>query len=366
MTSTTTPLYGPFEPDDDLALTGPLPQDPAALETFNVWLYDGHADIAFNLHNYAQHGEFRSVVTAFLPDGSVLRGQGEPGRFTDPWRPGNDTVTVTVVEPFARWNWDVVNLPAWRKAEADLDRPDAGVAESSLPMTSTISLHADAEVAAPPWDWGWLLTEAKQATNGKVGLWIANRLTDGRAEGVSFRYDQAVRASGTLMVDGQQYAFDGVGVRGHVRGVRVMGGFGTHNWMEAVFPSGLALGVNVMFRPDGGYFSNEGYVYSDGVFHPSRVRWATALDPASADRAEFVIELVNDALGLTRITGTDRRALWRSFGTALSHSHELTYGRDLNQPRLMCQAVAEYRHEDEVGYGLDERSGWGLAGPQQL
>lgn len=51
-------------------------------------------------------------------------------------------------------------------------------------------------------------------------------------------------------MDGQVFELVGAGLRGHVRGVRIMEGFGTHNWMGGVFPSGMTFGVNTMLRPD--------------------------------------------------------------------------------------------------------------------
>jgi hypothetical protein len=346
-------LQGDFRPEQDLALTALLPEDPAAIETFNVWAYDGAGDIGFNLHPHARDGHFSGAVSLFLPDGRVLRGDVTPGHFSDPAAPGAEQLRLRCVEPFKTWIYELVDLPMLVTSR---EEQTAGAVPVDRPPTVRASLKVEAVMKAPPWDWGGLLPEMRKATQDKPGLWIANRLTDGPRPGVAYRYDQALSARGEVVVDGSRYEFDGAGLRGHVRGVRIMEGFGTHNWSGGVFPSGMTFGVNAMFRPDGGYFANEGYVFKDGVFHACRVLWATPIDAAASDSDSFVIELACDALGVTRITGRDCAKLWRTLGPTLG------YGRDLSAPRLMSQAVARFEHEGEVGYGMDERSCWGAAG----
>lgn len=355
-----------FRDEQDFALTGPLPQDPAAIETFNVWLHDGPAKLGVNLHPHAHDGVMSGSVTVFLPDGRVLRGQTEAGAFTDPRRPGNRHFRLDCERPFESWRYSVIELPMFEMSAQDLDRGPTAAGDP----THTVSVEVTAQAAAPPWDWGNLLPEARQACTGRPGLWIANRLTHGRVEGVSYRYDQAIAAHGTVTVDGLAHDFDGTGLRGHVRGVRIMDGFETHAWMGGVFGSGLAFGVNTMYRSDGGFHVNEGYVFRDGVFYPNRVRYATELDPASPDTDGFVVELVCDELGLTRITGRDVAKLWWAMGGPAKASAQpgsiaaggLAFGRDLSVPRLMSQALARFECESggdlDVGYGMDERSGW--------
>ena len=343
-------LNGPFRPDQDLALTTLLPQDPAAIETFNVWLYDGARNIGLNLHPHAHGGHFSGAVTAFLPDGRVLRGDIEPGTFTDPSAPGARQMRLRCIEPFHTWTYEVMDLPV---LVTDRAEQEAGAVPVDRPAAARMSLNLEATMVAQPWDWLGLLPEMRKVIHDKPGLWVANRLTAGPVAGIAYRYDQAMRAKGEIVVDAERITFDGAGLRGHVRGVRIMDGFGTHNWMGGVFPSGMTFGVNTMIRPDGGYFANEGYVFKDGVFHANRVLWATPMDPKSADPDAFVIELACDALGVTRITGRDQSRLWRNLGPKLG------YGLDRTAPRLMSQAVATFDYDSEMGWGMSERSCWG-------
>jgi hypothetical protein len=267
------------------------------------------------------------------------------------------------VEAFRRWHYRLVDLPMTPTTdqaheEGDV-RPGADI---------RVSLDLEGRTVAPVWIQGSLLPEAREAMLGPVGLWIAGRLKSGMSAN-AFRYDQALAATGTITVEGATSQFEGYGLRGHVRGVRIMEGFKAHTWVGAVFPgSGTALGLqcHMAHGTPGGYVFSEAYVWRDGVLHPNRIIYAP---PVSRDdpHAEFVIELACDALGLTRVTGRDTRVAWTSMGGGgLGESGHrplalnpatANRGRQAGAATVMSQSLATFELDGQVGIGMCERSG---------
>jgi hypothetical protein len=350
-TDKTDPFAWGLKPEQDYILTGPLPEDPQAMETSNVWFFDGERNIGFNIHATMQHGKMYAPVTVFLPDGRILRLRSdESAAFTDPQRPQSRHVQYFCEKPFRNWTYAINELPVWVTSKEELD---AGVVADKLP-TTTVSLEARATMMAPVYMQGGLLPEAADAIEGEAGLWLAARLPGGMTP-EAFRFDQMYRAQGSLTFEGTTYEFDGYGLRGHVRGVRIMGGMYAHTWLGGVFPGGTAFGIQTFPRPEGGFFFSEAYVYKNGVMYPNRVIYAPLMsyDP---DQGEYVIELACDELGLTRIKGRDKRLFWWSM-PAWGSGQPPQWGIDPNAQTVMRQATAEYELDGEIGYGMNERSG---------
>lgn len=348
---TSDPFAWGLRPDQDYLLTGPLPEDPAAFETMNVWMFDGPRDVAFNIHAIMRHGQMHAMVSVFLPDGRILRTRSdEAARFDDPARPQSRHVAYHCEQPFRAWTFTVTELPVWVTSKAQLD---AGVITDETP-TTTVSFAARATMVAPIYLQGGLLPEAAEAVRGEAGLWLAARLPSGMNP-ESFRFDQMHHSVGSVTFEGQTHAFDGYGLRGHVRGVRVLGGMHGHTWLAGVFPSGTAFEIQTFPRPEGGFFFTEAYVYKDGIMHPNRVVYAPTMnyDP---DQGDFVVELACDGLGLTRIAGRDKRLFWWSM-PAWGTVEPPRWGIDPKAELVMRQAAAEYTLDGETGWGMNERSG---------
>ena len=339
--------------EDDYALTAPMAEDPAAAETFNVWFYDGDQNIGFNLHPRATGGEMDSSITIFLPDGRILRANhGSPGKFTDRARPASQFVRLHCQEPFKQWSCAVEAAAVF--VTSDAEQATASVAD--MTPTATVSRRASYRMAAPVWINGALLPESRQTLQDKVGRWFANSLTSGFTP-LAFRYDQLIEGEGSLDFEGKTYSFKGVGLRGHVRGVRDTAGMIHHTWAEGYFPkTGRGFGVTMFTREGGGYEHSEGFIYEGGVMHPARVLSLPHLDRNPANKG-LVFELACDALGLRRIVGTDARAFWWQM-QAWGNPAPIQYGCNPQAPRLMKQSIARYVWDDgDVGYGLNERSG---------
>ncbi|MDO7843623.1 hypothetical protein [Sphingomonas immobilis] len=345
------PFSWGLRPEQDHILTGPLPEDPSAIETLNVWFFDSARNIAFNIHPILQSGSMFAMVTVFLPDGRILRQRADEAALSDnPQIARSKHVELICDVPFRKWTYAIEDLPVWA---TDKEALVAGVITDET-ATTTVTLVAQATMVAPIYMQGGLLPEAAEAVAGEAGLWLAARLPAGMSS-ESYRFDQMFHAMGHLRFEGKSYDFDGYGLRGHVRGVRKLGGMAGHTWLAGVFPSGTAFGIQTFPRPDGGFFFSEGYVYKDGIMYPNRVLDAPRMsyDP---DQGDYAIELACDQLGLTRIVGRDKRLFWWSM-PAWGTTHAPRWGIDPEATMVMRQAVTEYTLDGETGYGMNERSG---------
>jgi hypothetical protein len=349
--------------EKDWALTGPHPEDPDALETFVVWLHDAIHDTGVELRIHAKDGVAEGRVVVFLPDGRILHAVPEQAPLTKADAPESEHVKYRCLEAFRHWEYRLVDLPMTATTDQAHENGEVEPGPEVL-----VSLDFDARTVAPAWIQGSLLPEAREAMLGPVGLWIAGRLTSGMSAN-AFRYDQALAATGTITVDGVTSPFDGYGLRGHVRGVRIMDGFKAHTWIGAVFPeSGTAVGLqcHIAHGTPGGYAFSEAYVWREGVVYPNRIIYAPPVS-RQEPHAEFVVELACDELGLTRVRGRDTRVAWTSMGgsglgqagarpMALNTS-VVGSGRRPDALTVMSQALTTFDLDGESGMGMCERSG---------
>lgn len=352
-TDTTDPFSFGLRPEQDLLLTDFHPEDEQAAETMNVWVHDGERNTGFNIHAQMHGGTMRAPVTIFLPDGRVLRIRtDDPERFDDPARPHTKRVQYECVEPYRRWNYTITDMPVWVTNHAELA---AGAIADETP-TTTVSLRATATTLSPAWVQGTLLREAHDALAAGRAAWIAAHTRKGLSS-EAFRFEQTIVCEGEITFEGTVYPFKGYGLRGHVRGTRIMGGMNSgHSWISGVTPTGTGFGLLVFPRgEEGGFHFCEAFVFKGGVLYPSRVQYAPAMtyDP---DDPGYVIELVNDQLGLTRITGHDDRVFWWSM-PAWGSAQPPRWGVDPDASIVMRQALARFEIDGETAYGMNERSG---------
>ena len=335
------------------ALLAPDPAEPELAETFNVWLYDPDTDTGFNIHPRAGGGTMISSITAFLPDGRIARANfGDEGSFADQLRPASAFVALEIVEPFKHWRVVASDAPVWLTSDAE---QAGGLIEPREP-SATISFTADIYDAADPWINGALLPESRKTMQEPTSWWMGNRTSTG-FDPRAFRYDVLVRGQGVVRFEGRDYPMNGVGLRGHVRGVRRVAGMIAHCWSEGLSLDGQrGFGSTMFVREGGGYEHSEAFLIQDGVRYPARIIATPHLnrDPANPFS---VFELACDELGLVRIEAEDLRQFWwRMDGWGAPTP--IRYGADRDAPLLMKQGIARYRWADEtLGYGLQERSG---------
>lgn len=345
---------GGLAPEQDHALTGPFADDPSVSETMNFWAYDAERDIGLNLHPQIKDGVMAAGATLFLPGGRILRQRRDAaGEVTDGAAPRSAHIAYRCAEPFRRWRYTVDGLSAF----ATSDEAQAGGIVADEAPTTSFSIDLVGESAAPAWRNGTLTAEAQQGMEGPAGLWIAGRTSKGMHPD-SFRYDQLVRVTGQVSADGETLAFDGVGLRSHVRGSRNLDGMAGTCWMSGLFPSGKGFGVLVNIGADGRFLFSEAHA-TDG----ERLELAHILQfPRShrdLDEGRFWLQLATDAHGMIDIEGEDVRAFYWSMPEwgAPAAGIPPVYARDPEAGVLMKQAIARYRWDGETGYGHDERSG---------
>ncbi|MET0374350.1 MAG: hypothetical protein ABW128_08840 [Rhizorhabdus sp.] len=351
-----TDMSDPFSfglrPDQDFLLTALHPEDEQAAETMNVWVYDGPRNTGFNIHAQMHAGEMRAPVTIFVPDGRILRIRtDDPARFGDPARPHTRHIQYECVRPYRHWRYAITDMPVWM---TNHDALTAGAIADEAP-TTTVSLRAEAITLNPAWVQGTLLREAHDALAAGQATWIAAHTRKGLSS-EAFRFEQTILCEGEIIFEGQVYPFKGCGLRGHVRGTRIMGGMNSgHSWISGATPGGTAFGLLSFPRDGGGFHLNEAFVFKGGILYPSRIQFAP---PMSYDWREpgYTIELVNDQLGLTRITGHDDRLFWWSM-PAWGSGQPPRWGVDPAAPMVMRQALATFQIDGETAYGMNERSG---------
>jgi hypothetical protein len=238
------------------------------------------------------------------------------------------------LEPFARWS-----------IEFDGDAVDTA---SSVQIadavdtwrTTRVRLEIDLRTAAPPWITGTMSADADAALETSPDrVFVGGR----RSADQGMRYEQLVRAEGTLHLGRREWSFRGSGLRIHRQGLRNLQGFTGHVWQSALFPSGRGFGY-MWLRPND---YREGFLYQDGRMIPAQILSApflTRMVPAG-EQLELVVE---SELGCTVIGG---ESVYSNFiPCTQSFPTEGTYG--------LCwqQAGVRYRWDGEETYGMIERS----------
>ena len=98
------------------------------------------------------------------------------------------------------------------------------------------------------------------------------------------RYEQLVRAKGTLRIGAEEWDFTGSCSRIHRQGFRNLTGFEGHVWQSALFPSGRGFG-HMWLLPNN---YKEGYIFDGTRMLPAEVvevSWMTKMYPSRILRA---------------------------------------------------------------------------------
>lgn len=328
-------------PAREQALRGAIPDLYRFSENFLCAVYDPALDLGLWLHWGTNPDDFslteEQVLVALPGDGGMVwsRGYWRP----DPAeRPSGHTLKYDVVEPFRRLRvrFDAVAV------RTPYPEMLAGLARDG--MKEFLSFDLEVTTQGPAWD------NHVSAQGG------THRGSMQDQDWANDHYQQAIRAVGTVHVDGQGMAFDGIGSRDHSRGQRghrpnTMAG---HNLLVAAFPDGRSFGVQRMWKTDGTFSLNVGYVCVDGVMHQcdvlSRPVFVDALQ-VGGDPIELVLR---SALGEHVITGRIARSLF----TTRSPRWSVRLGADpAPDIGLFVPGFAVYEWGGMTAGGLVERSG---------
>lgn len=261
-------------------------QQPADEPTFGenhaFWIHDeeqgiqiiGHLNTAEDIGDYGQR---LAKLSVSFPDGRLYQLR-EYGAGCSEDVTGSGNLRFRCIEPFRQWSChfagamdDVTVVHNYRTGNV-IDIPRV-----------PIRFDVDTTMVAPAWLQGSMI---------EGGLGVATAYIGGE------RYEQLFRASGKLVIGGEEYTVDGFGNRTHRYGTRDLAASAKvppmlgHVWGAAVFPDGSGFGLQVFPNRDGSIFWGEAYVLRDGVQMPARIIKAPWLSHyrTFGERIEIVLE----------------------------------------------------------------------------
>ncbi|MBO0728406.1 MAG: hypothetical protein J2P57_04050 [Acidimicrobiaceae bacterium] len=321
---------------------GSQPENPEMRESVNAWIWDRGSAVGMpriGVEAVADQWDTHDLQVNIATDDRRVFNVVSPGKVQDPLgadgKPrilGAGPLSFELIEPFKHWKMRLEGLTV----ASTVDNQIAGHRPSGEPSVP-VEVEIDIRAAAPPWENGALLPEAK-------------RVLDEQDEGALMggpRFEQLSRAAGTVKIGDIEYRIDGGALRVRRQGIRRLGTFRGHAWQSALFPSGRGFGYIVYPpREDGLPTYNEGYLFEgDGELVPARVveaPWLRRLEP----RGEAVPVVLETVRGRTRIEGT----------SLLSNFHVMGgVGANPDVPVLQ-QAIVGYTWDGETANGMMERS----------
>jgi prepilin-type processing-associated H-X9-DG protein len=272
------------------------PDSSGMRESVTMWISDDRGEIGMprvGIDAMAPNWDTHNVqVNIAFADGRVYRLR-EAGKTAPPAGPdGRPTVfgagplLFHCVKPFELWTASFQGTAIETSTTALLAGNDDG------PRVG-LEFTLEASMAVPAWAQGTLLPETAALIE-----------TSEQAKIVQGRYEQLFRAKGLVRVRGEEYGFDGSGVRVRRRGPRPLRAFRGAILHSALFPSGRAFAYIVHApRADGSQAFNEGYLFEGrGSLIPARVIRAPWMTQLQAKGADASVELESE-LGITAIEG---------------------------------------------------------------
>ena len=248
-------LTGGLPVEFDLAVLEPPPDDRWYGENHALWLWDEERSLGIHLYlkTLGHMGLYRlrrETINVHLADGTVLMSETDGPGAVEPRVARGANLEMRCIEPFTRWSYrfDATAQPT----------SAAQMREGLLRHMPLVPLAFELEgtMALPP------------ALTGSLGL--GERTEWAREFFGARRYEQFIRAEGTIRVDGGELPFAGVGMRTHRVGGRNLTDFPGHTWMMGLFPSGRAFCVNRICGGDGVSQWEEGYVSDGSSLHPAQ------------------------------------------------------------------------------------------------
>jgi hypothetical protein len=326
-------LAGGMDPSRDYFFTE-KPEDPQFRESASFWVSDDKGLIGLprvGIEAVSESWDQRGLqVNLGFPDGrtAIVRGLGEGRSPVDAdgicRTFGAGGLEFRCVEPFKTltftFDGEALDTTAEKLAKNDFGGPQ-------------VPLQVDVELtcAAPPWVSGTLSEESKELFDkGFAGAFI------------SPRYEQLCTARGSVKLAGEEWTFQGTGLRIHRQGTRDVGGFWGHCWPSALFPSGKAFGALAFpERPDEPTY-NEGFVFDGARMIPAVLVDAPWLRRLQANGEDVSLTLRTKE-GDVRIEGETVVSACMAGGMP-------------EFPPALQQAGVRYRWDGEETFGMMERS----------
>ncbi len=312
-------------------------------DSVSVWIYDdvgrfGLPRVTLEAQGPDWDPKLLQVNVSF-PSGRNLNGSGSARA-----RPQQDDegrlsiyaggpLEFRCVDPFELWrvSYDGDALDTTAEAQAAGSVGDA-------PRTR-LAFELDVRMAAPPWISGQMSLEADEQLEDADGIFVGGRKSfeDG------MRYEQLVRAQGTLCVGDEEWSFTGSGIRVRRQGLRNLEGFAGHVWQSAVFPSGRGFGQ--MWLLPHNY--KEAYIFDGNRMIPARIEevsWMKRMIPSGED-VSLVLE---SDLGRHEIRAETVYSVFIPEGEP--------FPTEGSWPLHWQQSGVRYTWDGEEAYGMMERS----------
>jgi hypothetical protein len=341
--------------DDHSALRGSLPYPPEReqclleappvthyCENLLVTGYDPQANVGFWTHLGTHHDDFslwEEQLFFCLPGDEGLLWNIGYGRPAPEQRPAGPTLSYRCIEPYRRWEVHFDGIGQRVSYEHMLRAPAPDNRREHFALDLTL------EMVGPVWDAHDSATAPTGAGSMREQSWASEH------------YEQLYRFHGALRLEGgRTIPLRGTGLRDHSRGVRgpaSLARFGGHALVGALYDSGKAFGLQRILGPDGSISMDTGYVVVDGTFHHAEVLEIPVLRDELHVRDEPLRVRLRSALGEHVIEGRLQTA-----SMTTSHMPGMSVGADLTlaRPFLFSQGHAAWTWEEEVAYGLTERS----------
>jgi hypothetical protein len=319
------------------------PDDPEMRESVNAWIWDNGTEVGMpriGVEAVGDNWETHEIqVNISFADGRVFN-IFAPGKVHDTSGPdgkprilGAGPLSFELIEPFKHWRMRLQGNAVESTVENQMSGGRAQ-GEGDVP----VDIDIDIVSAAPPWENGALLAEAK-------------RVLDEQDEGALMggpRFEQLSRVTGTLRVGDSRHQIEGGALRVRRQGIRRLGTFRGHAWQSSVFPSGRGFGYIVYPpRDDDLPTYNEGYLFDgDGDLIPAWVVDAPWLRKLQ-HRGEDVSVVMESERGTTRIAGESVVSCFSVMGGI---------GPGTEGFPILQQAIVRYSLDGETANGMMERS----------
>ncbi len=324
------------------------PDDPEMRDSVSLWIVDDQGEVGLpriGIEAVGGHwGEHGLQVNVAFPDGLVFRlrsdGEAWPPMDTNgrPTVLGAGPLGFRCVEPFRAWTM-TFDGEAVQTSTFDL------LEGNTVGPLARVGFEVETTMAVPPWIQGSLAPGARALLESGEGNLMGGP-----------RYEQVLRASGSVRTPDREHTFTGSGLRIRRQGVRHLAEFRGHCWQSALFPSGRAFGyIAYPPREDGRPTFNEGYVFEgDGDLIPARVvqaPWLTSLHAFGQD-VSLVLETEK---GIERIGGESVMSTFDIRHDDRTRAIE-ELSKELPDFPPLQQAGVRYVWDGEETFGMLERS----------
>lgn len=315
-------IIGNLKPDDDLPHE--LGPEPNFNESKYFNFFDRERDTGgfLRLGNRANEGYAEMTVCLYLADGRVLFQYLRP-QITSNDRFDAGGMRFEVLEPTQRLRTVYQGSAVALREPRDMADPSSAFRENPK-VDVTLEL-------------------AHEAVGPLYGHKGEQRPGEDHAQGFArAHFEQHMRATGTLEVDGVRTQIDGLGLRDHSWGPRYWQAIHSYRWLTCNFGPGFGLMVSTVWSTADAPARESGVVVrDDSLLNIVGVKVDSQYEPNGLYHRAFTADLVLENGERLRLDGTVKRFI-------------PLRNRRTGQVTHIGEGMTEYRCGELVGYGLSE------------